>query len=210
MTYLDGARIHVRGARRPGESFVSQARTALRQPHAPCKRLRNRAQSLVDMARQRKRSGMRDNDDFVAVPMYRLVDRHRAILEKIKSREDAEYWGHMLIGEYYPDVPNSRSSSGKMAALVGLTDYMDFYCAFGYYDLLKEGKTLEEARKILGERIANNVKELIRLVDSEKSKKRRTPRPQTKFRKQSKVKAGRKWQEEAFPKPGESLFANDK
>lgn len=115
---------------------------------------------------------MSDNDDLLAVPMYRLVDRHRAILKKIKSREDAEYWGHMLIGEYYPDVPSSRSASGKMAALVGLTDYMDFYCAFGYYDFLKEGKTLEEARKILGERIAKNVKEFIRLVDSEDGKER--------------------------------------
>ena len=54
-----------------------------------------------------------------------------------------------------------------MAALVGLTDYLDFYCAFGYYDLLKEGNTLKEARKILGERIAKNVKEFIHLVDSE-------------------------------------------
>ncbi len=152
---------------------------------------------------------MSDNEDFLAMPMYRLVDRHRAILEKIKSREDAEYWGHMLIGEYYPDVPNSRSASGKMAALVGLTDYMDFYCAFEYYDLLKEGKTLKEARKILGERMAKNIKEFTRLVDSEKGKKRGA-RPQTKVRKQSKVRAGRKWQEEAFPKPGEATFANDK
>lgn len=128
------------------------------------------------MARGRKRSGKGENDDFLATPMYRLVDRHRAILEKIKSREDAEYWGHMLIGEYYPDVPNSRSAAGKMAALVGLTDYMDFYCAFGYYDLLKGGNTLKEARKILGERIAKNVKEFIRLVDSEEGKETR-PRP---------------------------------
>ena len=29
-----------------------------------------------------------------------------------RSREDAEYWGHILIGEYYPDVPTSRSASG--------------------------------------------------------------------------------------------------
>src|SRR5467141_2825284 len=57
------------------------------------------------MARGRKRSGKGENDDFLAMPMYRLVDRHRAILEEIKSPEDAEYWGHMLIGEYYPDVP---------------------------------------------------------------------------------------------------------
>lgn len=86
------------------------------------------------------------------MPMYRLVDHHRATLEKIRTREDAEYWGHMLIGEYYPDIPNSRSASGKLAALVGLTDYMDFYCAGGYYDLLREGRTLEETRRILGER----------------------------------------------------------
>jgi hypothetical protein len=136
------------------------------------------------MARRRERSAKGENDDFLAIPMYRLVDRHRAILEKIKSREDAEYWGHMLIGQYYPDVPNSRSASGKMAALVGLTDYMDFYCAFGYYGLLKEGNTLEEARKILGERIAKNVKEYIRLVDSEEGKERETG-SRTKVRKQS-------------------------
>lgn len=162
----------------------------------------------MDMPRARKRPPRNDNDDFLAMPMYRLVDRHRAILEKIKNREDAEYWAHMLIGEYYPEVPNSRSASGKMAALVGLTDYMDFYCAFGYYDLLKEGKTLEEARKILGERVAKNVKEFIRLVDSEKGKKRRT-QPRTKARKQFKLEAGRKWGKEAFLKVGEASFAND-
>jgi len=104
--------------------------------------------------------------------MYRLVDRHRAILEKIRTREDAEYWGHMLIGEYYPDIPNSRSASGKLAALVGLTSYMDFYCAWGCYDLLKEGKNLEEARRILGERMARGVKEFKRLLGSQKRKQR--------------------------------------
>ncbi len=102
------------------------------------------------------------------MPMYRLVDRHRAILEKIETREDAEYWGHMLIGQHYPDIPNSRSASGKLAALVGLTDYMDFYCAWGYYDLLKEGKTLEQARRILGERMARGIKQLTRLLGSKK------------------------------------------
>jgi len=104
--------------------------------------------------------------------MYRLVDRHRAILEKIRTHEDAEYWGHMLIGEYYPDIPNSRSASGKLAALVGLTDYMDFYCQWGYYDLLKEGKTLEEARRILGERRARGIKEFTLLLGSKKGGKR--------------------------------------
>jgi len=104
--------------------------------------------------------------------MYRLVDRHRAILEKIKTREDAEYQGHMLIGEYYPEIPESRGASGKLAALVGLTDYMDFYCAWGYYDLLKEGKSLEEARKILGERMARGIKQLTRILGSDKRRKR--------------------------------------
>src|SRR5256885_1173906 len=83
--------------------------------------------------------------------MYRLADRHRAILEKSRTRADAEYWGHMLIGEFYPDIPGSRAASGKLAALVGLTDYMDFYCAGDYYSLLLEGKTLGEARKTLAE-----------------------------------------------------------
>ena len=104
--------------------------------------------------------------------MYRLVDRHRAILEKIRTREDAEYWGHMLIGECYPEIPESRAASGKLAALVGLTDYMDFYCAWRYYDLLKEGKTLEEARRILGERRARGIKQFTRLLDSKKGGER--------------------------------------
>ena len=104
--------------------------------------------------------------------MYRLVDRHRVILEKIKTREDAEYWGHMLIGECYPEISGSRAASGKLAALVGLTDYMDFYCAWGYYDLLKEGKTLEEARRILGERRARGIKQFTRLLGSKKGGER--------------------------------------
>ena len=104
--------------------------------------------------------------------MYRLVDRHRAILEKIRTREDAEYWGHMLIGENYPEIPSSRAASGKLAALVGLTDYMDFYCAWGYYDLLKEGKTLEEARRTLEERRARGFEQFTRLLGSKKGGKR--------------------------------------
>ena len=120
------------------------------------------------MPRERKRSRRSGTSDFLATPMYRLVDRHRAILEKIKTREDAEHWGHMLIGKYYPDIPSSRAASGKLAALVGLTDYMDFYCASGYYELLKEGKTLEEARRILGERAARGIKELTRHLGSKK------------------------------------------
>ena len=124
------------------------------------------------MPRKRNPRRKSDTGDFLDTPMYRLVDRHRPILEKISTREDAEYWGHMLIGEYYPDIPNLRSASGKLAALVGLSDYMDFYCAWGYYDLLKEGKTLEEARKILGERMARRFKQLTRLLGSEKDRKR--------------------------------------
>src|SRR2546428_10479111 len=92
------------------------------------------------MTKERKRPRTSGTRDFLDTPMYRLVDRHRAILEKIRTREDAEYWGHMLIGEYYPEIPNSRGASWKLAALVGLTDYMDFYCTWGYYDLLKEGR----------------------------------------------------------------------
>src|SRR6266508_2546948 len=90
------------------------------------KRLRRPASSLSDMARDKDRPRTEDNSDFLATPMYRLVDRHRPILEKIRTREDAEYWGHMLIGEWYPEVPSSRAASGKLAALGGLTDYLDF------------------------------------------------------------------------------------
>ena len=104
--------------------------------------------------------------------MYRLVDRHRAILEKIRTREDAEHWGHMLIGEWYPDIPGSRAASGKLAALVGLTDYMDFYCAWEYYDLLKEGNTLEDARSILAERRDRGLKQFGRLRGTKKGEKR--------------------------------------
>src|SRR5213594_948911 len=116
------------------------------------------------MTNGRKRPRTSGTRDFLDTPMYRLVDRHRAILEKIRTREDAEYWGHMLIGEYYPEIPNSRGASGKLAALVGLTDYMDFYCTWGYYDLLKEGKTLEEAQMVLGERMARGIKEITRVL----------------------------------------------
>src|SRR5437867_4485255 len=70
----------------------------------------------------------------------------------------------MLIGEYFPEIPNSRGASGKLAALVGLTDYMDFYCTWGYYDLLKEGKTLEEAQMVLGERMARGIEEITRVL----------------------------------------------
>lgn len=162
----------------------------------------------MDMPRERKRSRKSETSDFLAMPMYRLVDRHRAILEKIRTREDAEYWGHMLIGEYYPDIPNSRLASGKLAALVGLTDYLDFYCAWGYYNLLKEGKTLEKARRILGERRARGMKQFARLLGSKEGGKREI-RPRAGVRKQSKVKAGRSWGKEAFPEPGEASFADD-
>jgi len=124
------------------------------------------------MTKERKRPRTSGTNDFLDTPMYRLVDRHRAILEKIRTREDAEYWGHMLIGEYYPGIPGSRGASGKLAALVGLTDYMDFYCAWGYYDLPKEGKTLEAARRILGERRASGIKQFTRLLGSQKGGKR--------------------------------------
>ena len=128
------------------------------------------------MSTERKRSRRSGTSDFLATPMYRLVDRHRAILEKIKTREDAEYWGHMLIGECYPDIPRSRGASGKLASLVGLNDYMDFYCAPGYYDLLKEGKTLGEARQVIGKRAARRIRELTRALASKKaSASRRNP-----------------------------------
>jgi hypothetical protein len=108
------------------------------------------------------------NEDFLTTPMYKLVDRHRAILEKIETREDAEYWGHMLIGEWYPQVPESRAASGKLAALVGLTDYLDFYCRDGYYTLLKDGKTLKEARRIVGERRVRGIEELMQPLGAKK------------------------------------------
>ena len=139
---------------------------------APSKRLRNPALSVLNMLRERKRPRTSEISDFLATPLYRLVDRHRVILEKIKTRKDAEYWGHMLIGEKYPEIPSSRAASGKLAALVGLTDYMDFYCAWGYYDLLKRGRTLEEARRILGERMARGIKQFARSLGTMKRRKR--------------------------------------
>ena len=160
------------------------------------------------MPRERKRRRKSGTSDFLTTPMYRLVDRHRAILEKIRTREDAEYSGHMLIGEYYPDILNSRLASGKLAALVGLTDYMDFYCAWGYYDRLREGKSLEEARRILGERRARGIKQLTRLLGSNKGRKGEI-RARASVHKQSKAKAGRRWGKEAFPKPGEASFVDD-
>src|SRR6059036_4201266 len=117
----------------------------------------------------RKRPRTSGTRDFLDTPMYRLVDRHRAILEKIRTREDAEYWGHMLIGEFYPDIPGSCAASGKLAALVGLTDYMDFYCAGDYYSLLLEGKTLGEARKTLAEQRDRGFEELGGLLASKKT-----------------------------------------
>jgi len=113
-------------------------------------------------------------DDFLNSPMYYLVDRHRAVLERIRTRDDAEYWGHMLIGEFYPEVSNSRSASGKLAALVGLTDYLDFYCKSGYYELLKAGKSLKEARTILEERRAKGFENMTRPLGSKKSRKSET------------------------------------
>jgi hypothetical protein len=124
------------------------------------------------MPRGRKRPQRSDASDFLTTPMYQLVDRHRAIVEKIKTREDAEYWGHMLIGEYYPDIPGSRAASGKLAALVGLTDYMDFYCAWDYYSLLKGGKTLEEARRTFAEQRDRGFEKFGRLFASKKAAKR--------------------------------------
>ena len=61
---------------------------------------------MLDVTRKTTRSRKVETDDFLETPMCRLVDRHRAILEKIRTREDAEYWGHMLIGEFYPDIPS--------------------------------------------------------------------------------------------------------
>ncbi len=124
------------------------------------------------MPERRKRSRSNRLEDFLDTPIYQLVDRHRAILEKIKTRENAEYWGHILIGEYYPEVPNSRSASGKMATLVGLTEYLDFCCRWGYYDLLDAGKTLPEARKIRGEQMAKGIDEFTRLLGAKKQAKR--------------------------------------
>ena len=121
------------------------------------------------MPRGRKQPQRNDTDDFLTTPMYRLVDRHRAILEKIRTRADAEYWGHMLIGEFYPGIPGSRAASGKLAALVGLTDYMDFYCAGDYYSLLLEGKTLGEARKTLAEQRDRGFEKLGGLLASKKT-----------------------------------------
>jgi len=121
------------------------------------------------MPRGRKQLQRNDTDDFLTTPMYRLVDRHRAILEKIRTREDAEYWGHMLIGEFYPDIPGSCAASGKLAALVGLTDYMDFYCAGDYYSLLREGKTLGEARRTLAEQRDRGFEKLGGLLTSKKT-----------------------------------------
>jgi len=98
----------------------------------------------------RKKSGIKE---FLAMPMYELVDRHRELLERIKTFNDAEYCGHILIGEHYPDIPKSRVASGKLAALVGLTDYLDIYGAPPeYYQLLKEGNSLRQARRILAVR----------------------------------------------------------
>src|SRR5437773_6269060 len=92
----------------------------------------------------RKKSGIKE---FLAMPMYELVDRHRELLERIKTFNDAEYCGHILIGEHYPDIPKSRVASGKLAAIVGLTDYLDIYGAPPeYYQLLKEGNSLRQAR----------------------------------------------------------------
>ena len=121
------------------------------------------------MPRGRKQPQRNDTDDFLTTPMDRLVDRHRAILEKIRTRADAEYWGHMLIGEFYPDIPGSRAASGKLAALVGLTDYMDFYCAGDYYSLLREGKTLGEARRTLAEQRDRGFEKLGGLLTSKKT-----------------------------------------
>jgi len=89
--------------------------------------------------------------------MWRLVDRHRPILRKIKTRDDAEYWGHVLIGTCYPDVPRSRAASGKLAALVGLTDYMDFFCSDGYADLVLRGMSLSQARKVMARRFTSGL-----------------------------------------------------
>ncbi len=100
------------------------------------------------MARDKDRPRTEDNSDFLATPMYRLVDRHRPILEKIRTREDAEYWGHMLIVEWYPEVPSSRAASGKLAALVGLTDYLDFYCRDGI--TMGSSKTGRLSRRLAG------------------------------------------------------------
>ncbi len=129
---------------------------------------------MLDVTRKTTRSRKVETGGFLETPMYRLVDRHRAILEKIKTREDAEYWGHMLIGEWYQGIPESRSASGKLAALVGHTDYMDFFCAWGYYDLLKEGKSLEEARRILEKRRDRGFKRIAHLLGPKKRGKPRT------------------------------------
>jgi len=89
----------------------------------------------------------------------------------------------MLIGEFYPDIPGSRAASGKLAALVGLTDYMDFYCAGDYYSLLREGKTLGEARKTLAEQRDRGFEKLGGLLASKKTTTREIrSRPATKRR----------------------------
>lgn len=77
------------------------------------KPLRNAGAWVREVPRRRRPAPKDNTDDFLDTPMYELVDRHRAVLEKIKSRDDAEYWGHLLIGELYPEIPNSRLASGS-------------------------------------------------------------------------------------------------
>ncbi len=122
------------------------------------------------MAVRRRRTY--SNEEFLDTPMWRLVDRHRALLKRIRTLEDAEFWGYRLIGEHYPDVPKSRGASGRLAALVGLTDYMDFYCSDGMAELVMQGKSLEEARETMAKRMRKGFEELVKLRKAARSRKR--------------------------------------
>ena len=56
-----------------------------------------------------------------------------------------------------------------LAALVGPTDYMDFYCAGDFYSLLQKGKTLGEARRTLAEQRDRGFEKLGGLLASKKT-----------------------------------------
>ena len=77
------------------------------------------------------------DDDF--------VKKHMHVLE-LAERSDPWVIGCLLMGDYHVDGFSSRSCSGRMAELMGVGDYMEYYCASSSYIDMKLGwtKGLEE------------------------------------------------------------------
>jgi hypothetical protein len=79
------------------------------------------------------------------IPEEIFYARHKNVLKLITEQGyPADEIGLFIAGKYYSDVWNSRSCSGYLAYLLGISDndggaYMTFYCSSSSYFYSKNG-----------------------------------------------------------------------